>query len=74
MDKCRFFYLNRKVFNYLGDSDNITWEEKPLEELARNGELMANKHNGFWKCMDAMRDKIILDDLWEKKQAQWKIW
>lgn len=69
-----FFILNRKVFNYLGDSDNIMWEEKPLEELARNGELMANKHNGFWKCMDAMRDKIILDDLWEKKQAQWKIW
>jgi glucose-1-phosphate cytidylyltransferase len=70
-----FFVLNKKVFDFLyDDSDNVMWEEKPLEELAEKGELMVNKHYGFWKCMDAMRDKIVLDELWEKNQAKWKIW
>jgi glucose-1-phosphate cytidylyltransferase len=42
--------------------------------LARNGELSAFKHNGFWQCMDTLRDKIYLNDLWEKNKAPWKMW
>lgn len=70
-----FFILNKQVFNDLGqNSDNIMFEEQPLEELTNKRELMVYKHTGFWKCMDAMRDKIILDELWNTNQAKWKIW
>jgi glucose-1-phosphate cytidylyltransferase len=70
-----FFVLSPSVFEYLGkEPDNTMWEDKPLEELTRKGELVAFKHYGFWKCMDAMRDKIELENLWESGNAKWKIW
>ena len=70
-----FFILKPEVFKYLeGDMNNIMWEERPLERLAANNELMAYRHIGFWKCMDALRDKLELEDLWKKNNAQWKVW
>lgn len=70
-----FFVLEPGVFDYLPNgSDNIMWEDEPLEKLALDGQLSAYKHNGFWKCMDAMRDKIELEELWENNNAKWKIW
>jgi glucose-1-phosphate cytidylyltransferase len=70
-----FFVLKPQVFNHLkGDMTEVMWEDEPLERLAKEGELMAYKHNGFWKCMDALRDKIELEKLWESGQSKWKIW
>lgn len=70
-----FFVLEPGIFNYLdGNMDPIQWEKKPLIDIANDGQLAAYKHHGFWKCMDAMRDKIELEDLWDKNNAPWKIW
>lgn len=70
-----FFVLDASVFNYLGNNaDDVMWEETPLEELANDNQLMAYKHTGFWKCMDAMRDKIELEKLWNENNARWRIW
>jgi len=54
--------------------DDVMWEDEPMEMLARDEEMMAYRHDGFWKCMDAMRDKIELEALWQQDQAKWKIW
>ncbi len=70
-----FFVLRPEVFSYLdGDVDNIMWEDSPMEQLSVDGQLMAYKHNGFWKPMDAMRDKLELEALWQNNQAKWKLW
>jgi glucose-1-phosphate cytidylyltransferase len=70
-----FFVLKPAVFKYLdGNMDDVMWEDAPMEELAANKELTAYKHQGFWKCMDALRDKIELEALWQSQQAKWKIW
>lgn len=70
-----FFVLKPEVFNYLkGDVNNMMWEDEPLEQLAEDGELAAYKHFGFWKPMDALRDKVELEHLWANNQAKWKIW
>ncbi|WEK34136.1 MAG: glucose-1-phosphate cytidylyltransferase [Candidatus Pseudobacter hemicellulosilyticus] len=70
-----FFVLKPEVFRFLdGNMDNTMWEDAPMEGLAREGQLMAYQHQGFWKCMDAMRDKLELESLWQNNQAKWKIW
>jgi glucose-1-phosphate cytidylyltransferase len=70
-----FFVLKPEIFKYLqGDMDDVMWEDAPMEELAKNNDLLAYKHQGFWKCMDALRDKIELEALWQNNQAKWKIW
>jgi len=70
-----FFVLQPDVFKYLRkNADDVMWEGSPLEELSEDGQLVAYKHTGFWKCMDAMRDKIKLENLWNSNQAKWKIW
>ena len=70
-----FFVLNPGIFSYLnGDMDEVQWEKHPLVEIANDGELMTYRHHGFWKCMDAMRDKIELEELWETSKAKWKLW
>jgi glucose-1-phosphate cytidylyltransferase len=70
-----FFVLRPEVFSYLdGDVDNMMWEDAPMEQLSRDGQLMAYQHNGFWKPMDAMRDKLELEALWQNDQAKWKLW
>mgnify|MGYP000878019750 CR=1 FL=1 len=60
-----------EVFDYIKD-DNTIFEQEPLNNLARDKQLMAFKHKGFWKPMDTLRDKIFLEDLWKKNQAPWK--
>jgi len=70
-----FFVLKPGVFNYLeGNMDEMMWEDEPLENLTRDNQLVAYKHKGFWKCMDALRDKLELEALWQSGQAKWKIW
>jgi glucose-1-phosphate cytidylyltransferase len=56
------------------DGDSTVFEQYPLQTLAKNGELSAYKHNGFWQCMDTLRDKIHLNKLWDNKKAPWKVW
>lgn len=67
-----FFVLEPEIFNYLKDDFTI-WEREPLENLAKEGQLNAYKHNGFWKPMDTLRDKQELEDMWNNK-AEWKLW
>lgn len=70
-----FFVLKPAVFDYLGGNmDDVMWEDGPMEKLANTRQLMAYKHQGFWKCMDAMRDKLELEALWQTNHAKWKIW
>lgn len=70
-----FFVLESGIFDYLDDdSDNTQWEKKPLVEIALDNQLCAYKHHGFWKPMDALRDRIELEQLWNSGQAKWKIW
>ncbi len=70
-----FFVLKPAVFNYLqGDMSEMMWEDEPLEKLTADSQLMAYQHKGFWKCMDALRDKIELEELWKTNQAKWKVW
>ena len=70
-----FFALSPEVFRYLdGDMDDVMWEDAPMENLSRDHQLIAYRHTGFWKCMDAMRDKLELETLWQKNQAKWKLW
>jgi glucose-1-phosphate cytidylyltransferase len=70
-----FFVLEPGIFNYLnGDMDDVQWEKGPLNKIAQNEQLVAYKHFGFWKCMDALRDRIELEGLWSSGNAKWKIW
>ena len=70
-----FFVLNSGIFNYIkGDMNDIQWEKRPLIEIANDGQLATYRHRGYWKCMDAMRDKIELEDEWNSEKAKWKIW
>ena len=68
-----FFVLDRKVFNYI-KNDEIIWEREPLLKLANDNQLTAYHHSGFWKCMDTLRDKNNLVQLWNSKKAPWKVW
>jgi glucose-1-phosphate cytidylyltransferase len=70
-----FFVLEPEIFKYLsGEMDDVQWEKKPLLEIANDNQLAAYKHYGFWKPMDALRDRIELEDLWKKGEAKWKTW
>ena len=69
-----FFVFNRKIFDYLDESDDCDLEVGPLEEIAQAGELMVYKHTGFWACMDNLRDVAFLNDLWDRNEAPWKVW
>lgn len=70
-----FFVLKPAVFQYLeGDMDDMMWEDEPLEKLTRDQQLVAYQHHGFWKCMDALRDKMELEELWTANHAKWKVW
>ena len=68
-----FMVMNPQVFDYIQGDDTVL-EKEPLENLARDGELMAFTHDGFWKCMDTQRDKMQLEAMWQSGQAPWKIW
>lgn len=68
-----FFVLSPNVLNYLTD-DSTVWEQEPLMNLSEDGELMAYEHHGFWQPMDTLRDKNLLEELWESGKAPWKTW
>jgi glucose-1-phosphate cytidylyltransferase len=68
-----YFVLSPKVLDYV-DGDQSIWEQEPLRGLARDGELMAFEHDGFWQPMDTLRDKQHLVDLWETGRAPWRTW
>lgn len=68
-----FFVLDPAVIDYISD-DGMPWESEPLEQLAREGELRAFEHAGFWQPMDTLRDRNMLEDLWASGRAPWKRW
>jgi glucose-1-phosphate cytidylyltransferase len=68
-----FFVLQPEVFDYI-EGDQTIFEKAPLETLAKQGELMAFKHSGFWQPMDTLRDKNYLEELWKSGKAPWKLW
>lgn len=68
-----YFVLEPSVIDYI-EGDLTTWEQEPLRELAHEGQLSAYKHKGFWQPMDTLRDKHLLEDLWESGKAPWKCW
>ena len=68
-----FMICEPGIMNYL-DNDQTVLERAPFEQLAREGQLMAYRHNGFWQCMDTQRDKQKLEELWENNAAPWRIW
>jgi glucose-1-phosphate cytidylyltransferase len=70
-----FFVLEPNIFDFIPeDSDKIMWETSPMQALSAAGELFAYKHEGFWKCMDALRDKIELEEIWNSGKPAWKNW
>tara|TARA_B100001093_G_scaffold519066_1_gene606272 strand:- start:2919 stop:3641 length:723 start_codon:yes stop_codon:yes gene_type:complete len=68
-----FFVLNQQVFKYIKNDQSI-WEREPLQNIAKNKQLFAYKHKGYWAAMDTLREKNILYDLWKRGRAPWKIW
>ena len=68
-----FFVMEPKILDYITD-DATVLEKEPLEALARDGQLVAYKHSGFWQPMDTLRDKNHLEDLWGSGTAPWKLW
>ena len=68
-----YMIFKPEIFDYIS-GDDIVFEKYPLEELSRQNELMAYRYDGFWQCMDTLRDKLYLEELLEKKQAPWKVW
>lgn len=68
-----YMVLQPEIFEYLED-DKTVFEKEPLERLAKEGQLAAYKHNGYWQCMDTKREKDKLEELWARKEAPWKIW
>jgi glucose-1-phosphate cytidylyltransferase len=68
-----FFVLEPAVLDYI-EGDSMPFEREPLERLAREGQLAAYKHEGFWQCMDTLRDVTLLNELWESGRCPWKVW
>jgi glucose-1-phosphate cytidylyltransferase len=68
-----FFVLEPKVLSYI-DGDDTVWEKEPLERLAKDGELMAYHHTSFWQCMDTLREKYLLERMWQMGTCPWKVW
>ena len=68
-----FFVLNTKVIDYI-EGDESIWERDPIERLAHDGQLVGYRHYGFWSCMDTLKEKNYLEELWNSGRAPWKIW
>lgn len=69
-----FFVCEPEVFDYIPEGDNISWEKEPLKALARDSQLNAYRHTGFWHPMDMLKDKNDLNQMWKDNVAPWKIW
>ena len=68
-----FFVLSPTVLDYIG-GDQTGWEDEPLRRLANEGQMMAFEHAGFWQPMDTLREKVLLEELWNSGAAPWKVW
>ena len=68
-----YFVLHPRVIDYV-KGDEAIWERDPVEELARDRQLMGYRHSGFWSCMDTLKEKNILEELWNSNNAPWKVW
>jgi glucose-1-phosphate cytidylyltransferase len=68
-----FFVLEPGVFDLIA-ADSTVWEAEPLQRLAKDGQLMAFRHEGFWQPMDTIREKRLLQELWDSGRAPWKVW
>ena len=68
-----FFVLEPSVFDYI-DDDSTVWEKEPLENLAKNNQLFAYKHSGFWQPLDTLKEKNKLENLWSSGNPPWKVW
>jgi glucose-1-phosphate cytidylyltransferase len=68
-----FFVLEPQAIDYIAE-DSTTWEREPLEHLSRDGQLHAYRHSGFWQSLDTLRDKQLLNDLWNAGKPPWKVW
>jgi glucose-1-phosphate cytidylyltransferase len=68
-----YFVLHRKALDYI-DGDDTMWERGPVESLARDGQLMGYRHSGFWSCMDTLKEKNMLEAMWNSGDVPWKIW
>ena len=68
-----FMVLQPEIFEYL-QNDQTVFERDPMERLVAEGELMSYRHTGFWQCMDTMREKEMLEKMWEDGEAPWKVW
>ncbi len=68
-----FFVLEPQIFNYI-ENDHTLWEKDPMENISKDGQMVAYKHKGFWQAMDTLRDKNNLEDLWYSGKAPWKVW
>jgi glucose-1-phosphate cytidylyltransferase len=68
-----FFVLNRGALDYI-EGDETVWERDAVVRLARDGQLMGYRHNGFWSCMDTLKEKQMLEDLWASGAPPWRIW
>ncbi len=69
-----YFVASSKIFDYLGDSDDVTFEHQPMRRLAAEGNLMGYRHEGFWQPMDTFQEFTLLNRLWSEGQAPWKVW
>ena len=69
-----YFVCDRKVFDYISPDSNIVFEQQPLQNLAKDGEIFTHHHHGFWQPMDTLRDKIKLNAIWSDGDAPWKKW
>lgn len=69
-----FFVLEPGIFDYITNGDATVWEKSPLENLAKTNQLDAYNHNGFWRPMDTLRDKLELERLWSTENAPWRVW
>lgn len=68
-----FFVLEPQVFDYIHGDDTV-WEQGPMTALARDGQLAAYRHDGFWQNMDTLRDKMVLEEMWKGNAPPWKVW
>ena len=69
-----FFVCQPEVFNYIGEGDSTIFERAPLEQLVKEDQMNCYKHDGFWKCMDTLADKMALEKMWLSGEARWKNW
>ncbi|MCX8044599.1 MAG: sugar phosphate nucleotidyltransferase, partial [Desulfobacterota bacterium] len=69
-----FFVFTRSIFAYLDNTDDCMFEREPMERLAADGELMVYRHDGYWHCMDTIRDRDMLEREWQQEKPGWKVW